>query len=130
MTYFFGRIEERNGEQEYALPIVFQAKDENEARDVLDRIASGWYTHPDEPGDGESRYYFSGGALAAEADTCQEVPEEHYEVLKQYLSELSAPKFVLTDGESSEEYPTVQEAFAARKKKDIPDDWEVENASH
>jgi hypothetical protein len=128
MPHYFGTIFERNREQEYTIPVVFTAENDDDAASTLDAIASGWYTYPDPPEDGAD--YSFGDGIFAGPDACRLITDEEFEVLRKYLGESAPPKFhleTLAEAEETDEseFADIDAAFAAAATKSTPSDWTV-----
>lgn len=97
MKKYYYRLEITDGEHQYYSPGVLEAVDLETAIQGANEQARLWYDSP--PGwryDSESNqakdsrvdfieYEHLGGEVLAEVDQLSEIPEHHYEVLKQYI---------------------------------------------
>lgn len=83
-------INERNGEKEYTFRCLAQCSSEQNSKLVADAIAFSWYEdYLDKDPYARDSFWFEGGAIAVEVDSVQELPQQHYDVLNLYLSDLT-----------------------------------------
>lgn len=88
MNYYFIKIEERNGEQEYTTKLVRQLEKKlshNELTQwVEDNIVKTWYDD-DDVEKVDDKFEFFGGCIIVEIGSIEEISEKDFKVLKQYL---------------------------------------------
>ena len=72
--YYFGKLQERNGDYLYSHPVLFRT--DRDPDTYLTEIASCFYDDKGEKqGDG---YYFYAGSIFVKPDNCQEISEQFY----------------------------------------------------
>lgn len=91
MKYYRITFNERNGEQEYYHHSVIEASNEAEAQTEAEKEAQNWYDIDEDEDeelpekDEHGEYYHLGGCIAVSVEGIQEIPEDHYNILKQYV---------------------------------------------
>lgn len=92
MKYLLVEINERNGEKEYTFKCLAQCSTEQNNDLVADAIALYWYEDDlDEHPFNRDSFWVEGWTIAVEVGNIQEIPQEHYQLLKLYLSDLTPP---------------------------------------
>lgn len=84
--YYFVRINEINGEQEYTFPNVYAIPIGKSIEECLKEVLVSWYGNGE---DGEMQENGScehlGGEITVSVDNFKEISKEHYDVLSQYI---------------------------------------------
>lgn len=84
--YYFARINEINGEQEYTFPNVYAIPIGTVIEECLKEVLVSWYGNGE---DGEMQETGScehlGGEITVSVDNFKEISKEHYDVLSQYI---------------------------------------------
>lgn len=86
MTYFAGRLKERNGEQEYSYDHIIKAENLEKAEEIYDAYAKRFYDDADfetgeieEPEkDSDGTYWFFGGAIGVEIEFISPTTKEKW----------------------------------------------------
>lgn len=84
LEIYFGRIVEYNGDKEYYHDFMVYAKNEKEARDVMNAQARTWYDGHSEKID-TGRYEFEYGGIIVEVETLEKM-ENMQECMKRIVS--------------------------------------------
>lgn len=90
VKYLLVEIHEHNGEKQYTARCLAQCSSDQNNNLVADAIALNWYEDDldEDPYDRDS-FWFEGGAIAVEVGNVYELPQEHYDLLSLYLSDLT-----------------------------------------
>lgn len=90
MKYLLIEINERNGEKEYTFKCLAQCSSEQNNDLVADAIAVNWYEDDlDQPPFNRRYFWFDGWSIAVKVGNIYQLPPEHYDVLRLYLSDLT-----------------------------------------
>lgn len=90
MKYFVVHFLERNGEHEYFDEMTMEAESMEMAEGAAEVYAQQYYDVDEEEGEeypekeyGE--YYHCGGEIAVSVSRVEEIPEEHFNILRNYF---------------------------------------------
>ena len=90
MKYLLVEINERNGEKEYTFKCLAQCSTEQDNNLVADEIAFNWYKDDlDQHLFNREYFWFDGWSIAVEVGNIYKLPQEHYDLLNLYLSDLT-----------------------------------------
>ena len=85
MKYYIGEILERNGDMEYDAKYLFKTKGDPDK--YTEKVAMKWRGGDKSDWDDQHDGYWSGDSLIFDHGS-KEIPQEHFEVLKNYFSVL------------------------------------------
>ena len=84
MKYYITELEEQHGEYTHTTKYLF--KTEGDPFDYSDKVSKTWYSDESEPADNGG--YWHNGEIISSVGDVKNIPIEHFNVLKKYLSVL------------------------------------------
>lgn len=86
LKYYFIRINERNGEQEYSIPIIRQLGKRKSIEKYMKDVIRTWYnSYSTKPEFADDGYYHLGGSIHVKIDHWCEISEKEFNILTRFI---------------------------------------------